>query len=231
MAKKKAPPAEQEPSPINKSVMFPTFFLVKQWDNSEKLNDALRLEIYRERIRNPAGIYRSNASGTHHTDTKLLQWAGDPAQQLADMWTVMFRALADQWGGQTGGSYEFSMSAWAMIYADRGYATAHTHPNCHMSGVYYVDSKDGENPKTMATGDRVWPGELEFVDTRGCFQLQVPGLVLQPAQRIKPTPGLMVVFPSWVPHFVHPVVGDEERISIACNASIRKYTRPNKEEK
>ena len=40
----------------------------------------------------------------------------------------------------------------------------------------------------------------------------------------KPDPGLMVLFPSYVPHVVLPHQGDRERISIAFN--VRKDPFP-----
>ena len=44
------------------------------------------------------------------------------------------------------------------------------------------------------------------------------GSKLEERHLIDPTPGLMVLFPSWLQHFVHPFFGKGERISIAFNA-------------
>ena len=38
---------------------------------------------------------------------------------------------------------------------------------------------------------------------------------------IRPVPGLLVLFPSWLYHFVHPSTADTPRISIAFNAQWR----------
>jgi hypothetical protein len=43
---------------------------------------------------------------------------------------------------------------------------------------------------------------------------------LEKAIRFRPDPGLMILFPSYVPHAVLPHRGDRERISIAFN--VRK---------
>jgi len=39
---------------------------------------------------------------------------------------------------------------------------------------------------------------------------------------IDPVPGLMVFFPSWLKHIVHPYRGTGERISISYNVTIRE---------
>jgi hypothetical protein len=124
----------------------------------------------------------------------------------------------------------FRLQAWAMVYNDRGYATVHTHPNCHFSSVYYLDN-GGDEIKTMVTGAKARPGDIEFVDGRPASGYQFPGVNFLPAFRLSPGPGEMIVFPSWLPHFVHPVVGDKDRICIACNASIVKIETPEGKKK
>ncbi len=80
----------------------------------------------------------------------------------------------------------------------------------------------------MADGQLIKPGMLEFQDTRGTGNVTVEGLVLSPAVRIEAKAGRMVVFPAWLPHFVHPVIGDDLRIAIACNCNILGYKPPEK---
>ncbi len=216
-------------TPVNVFTAFPTYVLSRQWEGVEAFNTAMIHEIMKKRIKDPEGIYRSNASGTWHSDTKLMQWSGKAGKQLVQMYGKAFNQYCDVMGGKKGGEYSVQMSAWAMMYADRGYATVHTHPNCHFSGVYYLNEGD-DRDLVMVTNARVRTGELEFVDTRGQAGHQVQGLLMQPTLRIAPKPGLMVIFPQWLPHFVHPVEGERDRISIACNATI-KYVPPKEEDK
>ncbi len=207
---------------------FPTDIGVKVWvgDGVAKLNDALRLAMYRSRIKDPKGLYRSNSAGTWHSNDNLLQWTGDAGIQLGKMYGECFRSFLSTYGAPDTAKAKIGLNAWGMIYSKGGYATAHTHPNCHMSGVYYVD--DGHADEiTMATGVRITPGDLEFVDTRGSCGLAVPDLNMQPSFRLTPKSGTMLVFPSWFPHFTHPVA-EEERISIACNATVKEYTKEPK---
>jgi Putative 2OG-Fe(II) oxygenase len=39
---------------------------------------------------------------------------------------------------------------------------------------------------------------------------------------IEPQPGMLLAFPAWLEHFVHPFFGEGERISVAINVMIRK---------
>ena len=209
------------------ATIFPTSLVVQEDALTVSQNRALELEIYRLRAKDPEGIYRSNVEGTWHSQDVILRSCGEPGHNLGDAFHSMFSVMASANGGRKG-TYKWKLEAWAMMYGDRGYATAHTHPNCTFSGVYYVAAEEIDALGTQVTGVAVKPGALEFIDTRG-INLKAPGVVMQPAARVYPKVGRMVGFPSWVPHFVHPVRGDgPPRIAVACNATILNF-EPEKE--
>jgi uncharacterized protein (TIGR02466 family) len=211
--------------------LFPTIATATAWANPEKLLVGLEKELWMKRAKDPEGVYRSNAAGTWHSKDDVLLTTGVYGETLGKMFHAAFCAQAEQMNAPKGSEIKMRLAAWAMMYADRGYATVHTHPNCHFSSVFYLATGDGEEPaKTMATGIDVLPGTLEFVDTRGGIGSQkVANVNLQPAARINPRPGLMLTFPGWLPHFVHPVEGDKTRIAVACNATIVSITPPEKD--
>ena len=180
----------------------------------------IRSEILNMRELDPEGIYRSNQAGTWHSSDQLLQELPS-GQELSTMFFDCYNKYAGVHATQHG-QIHMKLSAWAMVYSNGGYATVHTHPNAHFSGVYYVDVGE-EIDEVTATGAKIKAGDIEFVDTRGPGSLKVPGLNLQPAARITPKEGRLIVFPSWLPHFVHPVRGNHQRIAVSCNARILKY--------
>ena len=217
--------------PVTVQPIFPTYFASHIWETTPsglpiaEFNDKLRLALYKMRADNPHGIYRSNLAGTYHSTDTVLKDCKAIGEELGQMFHAVMSALAAQHGANPLSEYQWSLVAWCMMYRDRGYSTPHTHPNCHFSGVYYVDAGAAEEADlTMATGVKIKPGCFEALDTRG-INIQAPGLSLQPGFRINPKVGQMVAFPSWLPHFVHPVVGSEERICIACNGSVLKETK------
>ena len=56
-------------------------------------------------------------------------------------------------------------------------------------------------------------GNFEFMDPRG-------GNVHGGKEIVRPEPGLLMVFPAWLNHYVNPYHGDGERISIAWNFNV-----------
>lgn len=200
---------------------FETPILMIDWPDTELLNDALEHAIFKRRLEDPEGLTRSNADGTWHSDDDLLKWTGKAGAELRAMLLQGFSGFGEQHAIQQGGRYGFRVDAWAMVTSDRGHARTHTHPNAHFSAVYYTR----DLPDQPGLG-----GQLEFNDPRGPGNTEIKGLRLLPAFRLKPKAGMMVVFPSWLPHFVHPYRGDEERISIAANAAIKSYSPPSQEQ-
>jgi len=215
--------------PMQVMTAFPTYVGSKQWSDTDKLNDGLRRAIWQNKGANPDGLYRSNAAGTWHSDDACLKWMGDAGKQLGQMFGNAFRTyINNAFGADEAAECTISLQAWAMVYSPGGYATVHTHPNCHLSGVYYVDGGD-DSKSIMATGVNVHPGDIEFVNPGPPCPYQFTGMTTSRGFRINPDAGQMLVFPSNLPHFVHPVKADE-RISIACNATIKRFKPPVKME-
>ena len=54
--------------------------------------------------------------------------------------------------------------------------------------------------------------------------IPIPGDPFGEKLRFDPEVGMMLVFPSWLQHFVDPFFGENERISIAFNVLISNFT-------
>jgi hypothetical protein len=50
--------------------------------------------------------------------------------------------------------------------------------------------------------------------------ISAPGDALGQAVAVSPAEGMLLLFPAWLDHFVHPHAGSEPRISIAFNALL-----------
>jgi hypothetical protein len=62
---------------------------------------------------------------------------------------------------------------------------------------------------------------LEFLDPRsGVEAVTAPGDPYGEPVRIRPAAGLLVIFPSWLYHWVHPYAGCTPRIAVSFNASL-----------
>jgi hypothetical protein len=114
-----------------------------------------------------------------------------------------------------------SASAWATICRSGAYHAPHSHPDSAWSGVYYVDAG-------KETPHRPLSGVLEFLDPRaGVEAVTAPGDPYGEPFRVRPQSGLLVIFPSWLYHWVHPYAGQTPRIAISFNATPAPVTEVN----
>lgn len=183
------------------------------WPESDALNAALTEQI-RARKDQTAGQTRSNVGGWH-SDGDLTEWGGEAVAVLRQR---MLRMAAEVTGQTLRGAQQtrvnFAVSAWANVSRDGNYNAVHAHSGAHWSGVYYVASGEpvGDNPRN---------GLIEFIDPRGgAAMLRPPAGTFEETQMVAPRPGLMLIFPGWLKHFVHPFQGRGERISIAFNVTL-----------
>ncbi len=193
--------------------LFPTPVVTTTLANADILNADLRAVIEARRADN-TGVMRSNILGWH-SDTEMLRWGGEPAKALALECLRVCAARTDDpkmQGGQP--RFEFGMDMWANISPPGASNQVHSHPGALWSAVYYVDD-GGDTDASLVLLDpnyplnRMYAPDLRFVGKDGeTFPTQ---------QMFEPTPGRLVVFPSWLSHSVRPSKGSRDRISIAMN--------------
>jgi uncharacterized protein (TIGR02466 family) len=113
-------------------------------------------------------------------------------------------------------SRQFAVTGcWANVNPPGGRNSAHTHPNNYLSGVYYVETPEGE-------------GRIVFDDPRPQAFVMMPPVT----QFTKFTgnnvnfevkPGRLVLFPSWLQHSVPTNKSAGDRITIAFNLMFQDY--------
>jgi uncharacterized protein (TIGR02466 family) len=133
---------------------------------------------------------------------ELCVWILDCARQIVEA-----SAHPDRFRGK------LSAVGWASVCSNGGYNAPHIHPESAWSGVYYVDSGDPDRTVPLSSC-------LELLDPRtasgGAY---TPGDPFGHPVRIAPQEGLLIFFPSWLTHWVHPHSGPRERIAISFNVS------------
>ena len=116
----------------------------------------------------------------------------------------------------------WTLQAWANVNGPGDGNICHYHPGSFWSGTYYV--ADGGCADDPSLG-----GEFEMLDPRGpAAGMYAPALKFAgedgnsvgSAETIRPRPGLLLLFPSWLYHQVRPYRGTGLRISIAFNLGI-----------
>ena len=200
--------------------LFPAPFMAFIWPDSAELNKELRPQILEHASRS-AGLHKSNAGGWH-SEIGQLEFCGDAGRRLvrhmyemADEATRRTLAETPPPSNMPRWTFSWTLHAWANVNGPGDFNRFHTHPGSTWSGTYYVD------PGAPADADE--GTSLHFFDPclgRANTFLQP---VLPSRHSVRPVPGLMVLFPSYMPHMVFPHQGERERISIAFNLRKEPY--------
>lgn len=98
-----------------------------------------------------------------------------------------------------------AIHAWAVVYPAEGFQKSHIHYSGWLSGVYYVTA-----PKPSG-GDDARAGCLAL----GSLDLPEGREPPWGIRDIRPAPGRLVLFPSFVPHATLPTKSPEPRICVA----------------
>ncbi|MDQ0390459.1 TIGR02466 family protein [Labrys monachus] len=199
--------------------LFATPVAALEVPDAEILNTQLAAAILARREETPS-VQASNAGGWH-SDHKILEWGGPGVAHIVELAKGMAAQLtADRQGQRIRPAWK--VQAWANVNTAGHANVCHYHAGSFWSGTYYV--ADGG----CAT-DHTLGGEFEMLDPRGPGPgMYAPalkfagedGASVGGAEIIRPKPGLLFLFPSWLMHQVRPYWGEATRISIAFNLSL-----------
>lgn len=199
--------------------LFATPVAAVEMPGAERLNPLLVETILKRRAGN-GSVQASNAGGWH-SDREILTWGGEPIRQILDIAKgVATRLTADRDGKPL--QPVWTVQAWANVNGPGDSNICHYHPGSVWSGTYYVE--DGGCASDPNLG-----GEFEMLDPRGPGPgMYAPslkfagedGASVGSAETIRPRPGLLFIFPSWLYHQVRPYRGTGLRISIAFNFGV-----------
>ncbi|MDF1721834.1 MAG: putative 2OG-Fe(II) oxygenase [Minwuia sp.] len=87
-----------------------------------------------------------------------------------------------------------------------GFHDVHFHPPGWLSGVYYPDV-----PPEIGDGEHSHDGWIEF--GRSYYMLNSKDT--PPVRLLRPVPGMIVLFPSYIGHRTLPFAADCKRVSVA----------------
>lgn len=111
----------------------------------------------------------------------------------------------------------WDIQGWANINRLGDYHEPHNHPRSYLSGTYYA--KLPETRADIKSRSDVRPNCITFFDPRATVNMTAirddPYVAYE--HTVLPRAGLMMMWPSFVNHFVHPNLSDETRISVSFN--------------
>jgi uncharacterized protein (TIGR02466 family) len=184
-------------------------------------HDALNPELLSEiaaRKAASAGLKRSNLQGWHSEDDLFDRQ--EPACR-----TLCAHLLGAVQAATRSVSPDFDFDrhiaqaeGWMNVLGRGGLNTPHDHPNWVWSGCYYVQ---------VPTPTSELGGSIEFFDVRSNVRtLSIDGAACFASKfTARPLAGTVLMFPSYLRHWVYPHDSDLPRVSIAFNA---RYARAKK---
>ncbi len=200
---------------IKISQLFSAPFIRLYWKGVDNLNTSLFDGII-QRSKYESSENQSNAGGWQSTKT-LQNWKIEGVEQLLKMINVgVFMIMTECLGEEEADKLQnWTIGAWANINSYGNYNMIHNHCGGFWSGVYYVEpgeeSKDNPNSGIITFRSPT----MAAISARNLGVPEVMERIFLPDYSVKPTKGLMLIFPSWLDHFVHPYHGNRPRVSIS----------------
>jgi uncharacterized protein (TIGR02466 family) len=180
-----------------------------------KLDKALLAEGARMRMIDE-GVQKSNRGGWH-SKGNIFDSQADCIQRLRGIAVEAVLDLTRNFTHRidTEADLSLKISGWMNANPQGGLNAPHTHPGAHWSGVYYVSQPEVNGGNS---------GMIEFLDPRSDLPnwRLLKSETFRPKKKIRPKAGEIVLFPSYLVHWVYPNESDDERVTIAFNATFKK---------
>jgi uncharacterized protein (TIGR02466 family) len=161
------------------------------------------------------GVQRSNIGGWHSAPDLFARSEGcfqELRTLLLSQFQTVLRGEAQVRGTRLPDDLRVEAQAWSMVMRAGEYSAPHHHGEAQWAAVFYVDVGDGGGPEPA--------GHLTFLDPRGARGGADPLGLFAVRQDLRPKDGLLLFFPAWLQHHVHPYQGSRPRISVSCNLSL-----------
>jgi uncharacterized protein (TIGR02466 family) len=191
---------------------FITPILKYKWPDSVGLNKELREYILELEKGSEKTEGKYSNIGGWHSDINVQNLDLKPFKILINRFRLLIDEMIkrttlvneDKWG------INYDIQAWANINRKGNYNMPHVHQSS-LAAIYYISFDYETHIKSRS-------GVLEILDPRpSAFMVNSPGSFFSNRYFVHPEPSLMVIFPGYLLHFVHPYEGEKERISIACD--------------
>jgi uncharacterized protein (TIGR02466 family) len=200
--------------PVASEKLFYTPLLRFRLPDHEALDQALLDEG--ERLRQASeGVTKSNRGGWH-SEGNLFDNPSTAVQTLRDAARLsVLEANRSVSAKVDPDKLDMKLFAWMNMNPTGGFNAPHTHPGAHWSGVYYVRQPEVESGTS---------GMIEFLDPRSDLPAWrvLQSKAFRSKRKIRPEAGEIVIFPSYLVHWVYPNEAGGERVTIAFNATLRR---------
>lgn len=194
--------------------LWPTSFLRRKLDNIDAANEALLSLILEQEAARQDMTVDYSSENLFLKSSPATDWLKQCIDKtVADYFRKMSVNYDIQW----------SVQGWANINRLGDYHSLHNHPHSYLSGTYYIKVPVARGGSRSDLN----PGAISFFDPRP--QANLTAIMgdgqIDPEFRILPEPGLMLLWPSFLHHMVHPNLSDEPRVSVSYNVLLKDVQR------
>ncbi len=115
----------------------------------------------------------------------------------------------------------WTIQGWPNVNRLGDYHDPHNHPRSYLSGTYYLKVPTGKEP--MRNRADVRPSHITFYDPRpGINMNAIKGdPYVDPEFTVMPEPGLLMMWPSFLSHFIHPNLSKDTRVTVSFNIVLK----------
>lgn len=211
----------QDRGEIHQSLYFPTRINHVDIPDYKTLNRQLIMDIYEWKKEDEKGVDRSNSLGWHskldmhkrpqQSFQQLYQFICDSCVAMIEKYIV---------------AVPFTLNCdtmWANINPKGGFNTSHTHPDSIFSGVYYAQAPEdcGQLVLDDPVVTRQFSNVVSAIEPKDNIDYYKS---LRPEDYVKvhynPIPGRLILFPSYLSHYVEPNLNEKDRISVSFNINV-----------
>ncbi len=200
--------------------LWPTTFLRRTLDNTAAANESL-LDLILEAEAGRQDMTVEYASeNLFERSAPAIDWLRQCVNKtVADYFKKMAISYDLEWG----------IHGWANVNRYGDYHNLHNHPHSYLSGTYYISVPavaDAETAISTTAGSSrsdLNPSAISFFDPRPQANMTAIGGdgQIDPEHRIIPEPGLILLWPSFLHHWVHPNLSENLRVSISFNVMLK----------
>lgn len=201
--------------------LWPVMLYDFQWEDHARYQDRLKqICKEQEQKKDTSGIAPSAKRDLYESSFDFCK-IQDPAVEALSHWIkdCMFRAAANANKGYwpAGMNVEIELhESWCHITRDGGYHDMHTHPMSSWSSIYYLDCADMDAGSKNGLNRFFCPYQNMYIDAGTAWTTANTSI------DFKGEDGMLVIFPSWLPHNALTYRGQRERYVIAVNARINR---------
>lgn len=192
-------------------LFFSTPIWASKIDNFDIVNNEMLSYVFNLKKADPVGVVKSNFKGWHSKDFNLKDET--PMNFISAIKKNLNSSIIDMNWDLDIQSVKIS-SMWAIINEQGAWNQKHQHSNSDISAAYYVSAHEN-------------CGDIVFYDPRPSRVYKYP-IAKSPnklnatVNSIKPEPGMLVLFPSYLDHSVNPNLSMKKRVVISFNLSLEK---------